>query len=672
MNRLTALTAVLAALAVPSSASAATLHELPFQPRPDRSGAGCLARAGDGLALVGPSTRTESPAELFAVTGAGPELDERIPFPRLVECPAVAGSPAGAAVFAGVTVGADYETALQAVVRDAGGVSSAPVTLTRRGTDPVAAVGAAGHAVVAWTENVTKRRWRILAARRAPGEAFGAPETLVDWTLDPETFPSVAIAAAVDASGGTSLVWARELPSDRGDEHVEAASAAQGAPFAVQRLASDVSTDDGPVISGAADGWTVAVFHLGRTDGLRVVQRPPGGAFETVAVPARPDEPGSPWPDDLAVDVRDGGGAVVAWKAGDFGEAGGIEAITREASGAFGPVRRVAEPPRAAFFRSDGESDIVFNVFDPLAGSEIDNDRHDLAAALAANGRVLLVWTAPAGRRPLRADTAHAATGRLDGTFDAAHRIGAPLRDTSDVAALFLADGRAAAAWTDNTAAKRDGRLHVAVEGAPLATDAPAPKLTLRAARFQRLFREQPLHVVAGCDRPCDIRMSARGDQHTQPRTLTRLRAGDATVQVGPIEGIRRGEPRMVRVTVRASSPGGGRITERTIRVRVARRASLPLQRPIDVTARRRGDEIVVRWRTAAPARRQYFLVAGEAKGSEREPVFPGTFAFVRGRGHTRFTVRLRPAARFRVPRVVVLASSDDTGRERYVQVKVR
>jgi hypothetical protein len=34
--------------------------------------------------------------------------------------------------------------------------------------------------------------------------------------------------------------------------------------------------------------------------------------------------------------------------------------------------------------------------------------------------------------------------------------------------------------------------------------------------------------------------------------------------------------------------------------------------------------------------------------------------------------VRLRPSARFRVPWIVVIASSDDTSRERHVQVKVR
>ncbi len=675
MNRLTALAAVLAALAVPSAASAATLHELPFQPRPDRGGADCLTTAGDGLALVGPSTRRESPVDLLAVTAAGAEARARAPLARTFECPAIAGAPGGAAVVAGVTVSEDFEVALQAHAKDAGGTFGAPVTLGRRGTQPVAAVGAGGHAVVAWVERRSRRTWRIVAARRAPGGDFGAAEPLITWRLDSSDHPDAEIAAAVDGAGGVSLVWARELPSGDADEHVEAATAAPGGPFAVQRLATGVSTDDGPVIAGAADGSVVTAFHIGRTGGLRAFERTPGGAFAAAALPALPDEAQRPWPGDLAVAVRDGGGAVLAWRTGDVDFFRGIEAVTRASSGAFGPVRAVAGPSGPAVQETSGdpfEFAPGYNPFDPFAGAVIDDDEHRLAAALSPEGRVVLAWTAPAGRRPLWAGTAHASTGRLDGTFDGVQALGAPLRDAADVAALFLADGRAAVAWTANAGVAIDGRLHVALEGAATPADPPAPRLTLRAPRRQRLFANQPLRVVASCGGPCDLRASARGPWPTGTGTWTRLRAGSAAVALGPIEGIRRGKPRMVRVTMHATAPGGRRTAVRTLRVRVARRAPLPLRRPLDVTARRRGDVIVVRWRTAAPARRQWFLVAGQAKGVDVEPAFPGTLAYVRGRGHTRFTVRLRPSARFRVPWIVVVATSDDSSRERYVRVRVR
>jgi hypothetical protein len=102
----------------------------------------------------------------------------------------------------------------------------------------------------------------------------------------------------------------------------------------------------------------------------------------------------------------------------------------------------------------------------------------------------------------------------------------------------------------------------------------------------------------------------------------------------------------------------------RSIRIRVARRRALPVQRPLDVTARRRGEVIVVRWHTAAPARRQLFFVADAGRLR--------TLKIVAGRGRTRFAARLRPAGDARVRFVVVAATSMDSDAERHLVVRVR
>jgi hypothetical protein len=125
-------------------------------------------------------------------------------------------------------------------------------------------------------------------------------------------------------------------------------------------------------------------------------------------------------------------------------------------------------------------------------------------------------------------------------------------------------------------------------------------------------------------------------------------------------------------LAVHATAPGGGATAARSVRVHVTRLRSLPVRRPLDVTARREGDEIVVRWRTDAPARRQQFFVAGQIRENSFDAAPPGTFRFVHGRGRTRFTARLRPLPGDRVPFVAVVAESVDSDAEHFVVVRVR
>ena len=657
MNRLT-IAALLAALAVPASASAAPLTELPFAP----SQASCLSATGapGGISILGPYSRRESATDLLTVGGEGAMLSERVRMGRLLGCASVAAAEGGAAVVVGQRVTPEIGVDLRAVVRDPGGAFGEPAVLSDRGTDAVAAVGPAGHAVVAWSE-LRGRNHRILAARRAPGGAFGAPELLVESRTD-QAQPEVELAATVDVTGGVALVWSRELPSDDFDEHVEAASAAPGGAFTVQRLGSGVSTSHGPQLAGAADGWAVAAFA---DDGPQVFERAPGGRFQPVALPALPGRNATRT--DPAVAVRDGGGAVLAWRVFGSKRISGVEALTRDAGAGPWSLRRVAPAAPEVPLPDEFVFEPLLNPLDLLAGPPYDDDRRALEAALTRDGRVVVAWTDGAGRAPLRVETAHAVTGRLDGTFEPAQRLGSTLRTTIDVVPLMLGDGRTAVAWTDATSAAGHGRLHVAVEGAPPTAEAAAPRLTLRAPRVQRLFAAQSPRVVARCATACDLRAIVLGPRQDRSSQFSQTVDGRrARLRLG---GLRPGK---VRVLVHATAPGGGSTAVRSIKLRLERRPALPLQRPLGVTARRRGDDIVVRWRTAEPARRQFFIVAGQDRRDRIETGLPGTLRFVTAGGRRRFTARLRPPSSVRVPWVVVVGTSYDTSAERHVLVKVR
>jgi hypothetical protein len=102
-----------------------------------------------------------------------------------------------------------------------------------------------------------------------------------------------------------------------------------------------------------------------------------------------------------------------------------------------------------------------------------------------------------------------------------------------------------------------------------------------------------------------------------------------------------------------------------------ATRPPLPLRRPLDVRARRRGEEIVVRWRTAGPARRMYFSVLGRWTLRPAGIDFSAT-RYRSGRGRARFVARLRPDRPRRVRWVAIVAGSYDRARTRTVIVPVR
>jgi hypothetical protein len=553
MRRLLLVYAV--ALALPATAGAAPLRELPFV---ERTAAGCLAPTGvpGGLSIGGAYSPRDVTTEFLTAGPDGAAPVDGVSVGRLYACAAVAEAQDGTAVVAGgVEPHAELDGfAIHAAVRDRGGAFGAPVALGRGDPAPAVAVGPAGHAVVAWVQR-SRSREAIVAARRVPGEAFGPPESVLAWRSR-GFFSLVELRAGVDAAGRVTLLWGRDLPASE-QTRVEAASAVQGTPFAVQRLASRAEFPD-PVLAVAPDGWALAAHRDWGRSGGAIFERAPGAPnFTRVAL--RPPRDG----DQPVVAIRDGGGALVGWRRETPEK---IEVATREQAGAFGKPNVVA--------RGWAINEIV--AFDPFTSRSrlllppVDLDDARLRAALAPDGRALLAWSGAAGRPPLWAGSAHAVFGRLGGAFEPARRLGGTLRDTDDVAPVFLPDGRAAVAWSDR-AGRGNGRLHLAVEGAPALATEPI-RLRLRAPRFQRLTRRQSPRVTAVCSGPCDVRAAINildGDGF--PRSVTNAIGGALRLHLGRVQGLGR-QPRWVKVRGHAGPPGGRATAVRTLRLRLARR----------------------------------------------------------------------------------------------------
>jgi hypothetical protein len=237
--------------------------------------------------------------------------------------------------------------------------------------------------------------------------------------------------------------------------------------------------------------------------------------------------------------------------------------------------------------------------------------------------------------------TPHVAAGSLAAGFGVPQRLGGPVRDVNGLAPLFLADGRAALAWTDNTGgllAQHAGRLHVAVDGAPPATPAPAPELRVRAAGHQRLFTSQGLKVQVGCAAACDVRATLRSRDRGAAAITRTLRAGRAANLELAAPGLEAQRRVRVRMLVTATAPDGHRRTTISCHIVLVRRPTPPVPAPLGVRARRSGRSIVVTWHTAFPARQTIFSVV---VGRSRQR--PSGTEVVRGHGRTHFRARVRP-----------------------------
>ena len=680
MRRTLALVALLLASPAPAAAQWGEAPAVALGSGP----ATCLRDAGPGFVSALASQGRRYGATLFAAGPDGLRADGEVIFGRrLAECPVAAAATSGAAVVAGAMVATrrPHSQRLLVAVREPGGAFGAPLEVARMrprqgSIQASVAVAEDGSAIVAWRERYDilapggRGRVVIRVARRGPREPFGLAETLLDRRHgDRATVGDVV--ARLDGAGRATVAWPQpQRPRRRGASDVSSvmvASAARGAGFAQPAvLARDVSFVNGVALAVAADGRAL-VAH-GSDQGVRVYERAPGAAAFSVAARPGADRASTGRP---VVALAPDGSAVVAWRNMDD-----VDAVVRTGTGAWGRVAHLQDAPDP-----DG---LGFGAYlYATGGPPVDRDEGDPRAAAADGGELLVAWReepTPAGD-PARAWAASASRG----AFARAAPLGSPVRDADAVVPALTAGGPIAV-WADNRAfhvsgaPRGGGRLHLARPDAPRG-GAPAPAIRATARR-QTLYHREPLLVRVRCAAACDVRavIAPRRDpdlpELEEPRAAVgvggRDAAGLVTVRVKPASYMHVAPPGggTVPVVVRATAPAGTATSRTTLRVPVRRRPVPPLQPPLDVRARRLGGDVLVTWRTAAPARRLQF-VAFTRRTRGRRPTIDSSIAARAGHRRRHFRVRLRHA---RGARFVVLQAgmTDPPFRRRIVVVPIR
>jgi hypothetical protein len=604
-------------LAFPAPAAAAPFGEVPF--RPVSGGAACLSPTGAPGEVV---RWYDGGAEVLAVQPSGLVPVTRVPLGRRIGCPVVASDANGAAILAATSRGR-----VRVALREPAGAWGAPFTLPPREVNQVAvAISARGDAVVAWVEGFRPRQnGRLRVARRTAGGTFGPPETLAP-TVSWRAFPSVS--AGIDASGEATVMFT--APGTRARDTVNVVSARQGAAFgAPQRLGS--GSLEAPALAVAADGRVLVTASA--YDGLELYERSPGGRF------GRPTILFEGSASNTVIALRPGGAAAIAWQ-----NMPGVDviAVVRDGPVPFGTPIRVSEARPPKFGSSASSLITVRDTGPPHEPSEA------LRAVLGADGRALLAWATE--DRALGTATV-TSSGRTEiGT------LGSPLREPFGPSPVLFADGSRALAWTDDhsifTAGRLAGRLHLALEGATGTPASPAPQVKIGRPRRSALRPAQPLTVPVRCSAACDLRAWLPGRQNAFVNASLK-RAGSVDLRFDPhFEAIAPAPPGPISITVLSGPPGATQPRRQTARVRLRRLPAPPLPHIEDVRVRRRGNDLVVRWRTDVRPRDAYqFVYATSTRQPERDrsPVIED----VPGRGRT-----------FR-------AVLPDAARKRYVQVSV-
>jgi hypothetical protein len=690
VRALVVMAVTLGGLAAPAGAAGQSWAESPALGLGRSAVATCLRPAGPvRAALLGPLSRSSTATDLIAPAAGGPTLLGRVALGWLDDCPAVAGEPGGNVLVAGAARvgrgrrGPRPARAVRAAAAGPDGSFAAPQELARVPADVgvtlAAAVSSRGDALVAWIEQtpvlgpalaLRGARTRLLVARRAPGGAFGAPETVVPEQRLPLGTGRLPLAAGLDAAGRATVAWGlpRAAPSrTSGLADLQAASALPGQPFGPAQRLDDAFLDEDEDLSLAVAGdGRALVAHRGLPGGIEVFERPPG--IDPFALAAHFDEGGPPGAQP-AVALGAGGAAVVAWRSGAPAFRGAVRASLRAGPGPFpAPVEVAAATGgqvlslRAASFSAE---------LPRRPEPPVDPDGGRVRALLGGDDRVTLSWVGPRqGGGFDRPPAAHVATGSLSAGLGAPVVPGGPAR-AADGAAPLLDGAALGLLWTDNRtegpgargleAAVGRGRLHLAREPAAPAPEPSPPSLTVTADR-QELHWGQPLRLGVICDRPCDLRavvLRPRGSVPIAVGTASLARPGRTALRVRPGSGEHiapRGGGR-VRVRVLATVPGGTLPATARLRVAVGRRPVPPLLAPFAVRARRTAaGDVRVTWRTAARADRVNFVVEGRRRRATRSA---GPADIVRG-GRKRFRARLTGPAAPRVRWVVVRAVHRD------------
>jgi hypothetical protein len=652
----------------------------------------CLRDTGQPgvLTVAGALKARSSPVDLLSST---PDLapvgaaDVGI----LDSCAAVARGQDGTDLVAGIVRRGLRKYDIVATVRHPGSPFAVPTVLKRdvhlEHQHIAAAVAPNGDMLIVWGEERGSRLAgdhasnRLVGTIAAAAEGFAPPKAITPWILGSVYYGADPVVA-VDPQDRFTLAWQqsdvdpRKTVEEEDFQRIAVATADTTHGFApVQVIERPVMHTD-LQLAVAPDGDALLVY-VDLDEGVKLVERPPGATSFGAAVRLANDVG---LPREPAVAVRDGGGAVVAWRTGDADDSG-VGAVVRGERGRFGsPIAVSPTHPSAGFLT--GESLVaVFGMGGPFPPIDEQNTR--LRAQLSGD-RVTLAWIAPkrlpGGDRP---DVPHAAIGSLSGKFGRATTMESPCRPANGIATVHLRDGEPGVAWTDNWTRegfgpllfpRGSGSVHLATAAASPPKRSPLPRVRLSSSP-QRLFPTQAVKVHAHCDRACELRatMPRPGVYGIDVAASARLtRAGSVELKLAPPETGAHYDRRSVRpVYVHGCGPGGNSVASASTRVRVSTRDPLPTPEPIAARAKRRMHSIVVSWRTTFPARRTTFDVFA-MRGRDDLAFEPRSSKRVEGRAKTRFRVVLTPRSIRTVTAIRIQASSVDTEEFRHATVRLR
>ena len=318
---------------------AAPWVETPFLPLgPDRT-VTCLQPTGPGGAAYLAEDHEGDGREQVELLRVGADgtlaSDASLGVGFVLGCPTVATAPGGAAVLAATAIdrGGDF---IGISVRDAGGSFSRPMRIEQGaelagGVD--AAVAADGAAVVAWTETDLRGDRlvaRVRAVRRAPGGAFGRPQTLSTRVAD---FSDAFVG--IDGSGRAVVAW-RGPRADGREAAWVATGAGPGTAFAApERLGPGEDFIGGMSLAVATGGGALVVHDS--FEGIRVFERSAGAPrfVRAADFPAEFDR------DNPVAALADDGTAAVGWELEDDRFDSVPEIALRAPGGAFQAARRL-------------------------------------------------------------------------------------------------------------------------------------------------------------------------------------------------------------------------------------------------------------------------------------------------------------------------------------------
>ena len=609
----------LATLAVPATASAAGFGELPFTPVSGE--AGCVRATGAPGEIV---RLTATGAELQTATPAGFTNPVEVPAPAPPQdCPAAAASSSGAGVIA-FTTRPDQTAEVDVALREPGGAwgTAAKLATGKAIIGVTSAVSARGDAIVAWVRgngSLDKPDYRIFAALRPAGGAFGAPVELP--SENGASFPAVQVG--MSDTGEAVAAWTTEprlvsaFPYTI-DTTVDADIAPPGGTFTAAGAVTTTSAGSRPALAVAPDGRALLVAYDGQA--IHVAERPPAGKFAVVHSVAASD----PLDVLVAAALRADGSAAVAWQSLSHPRA---QALTRAGTGAFSTP--VALAPPVTLPRQDPIETAIVRIFTSGFGPGgitvgSDQDAGDIRAAVTGDGRALFAFTGVSGDQRALWSAERAATVPLGGTAVAEQALGDPLRGPGAAAPVLLSGGAPAVAWADNAGEfliPKGGRLRLAVEGVATAADPAPPTVTVGKPLKSALGVTDRLELPVHCSAACEVLGSVEGNDASG--RAERDTAGTTTLSIAGDSAIAPAHPGTVKVRVLAGAPGARTPVATTVSVKLRRTAVRGLPKLLDVRAKRNGKNgVTVSVRLAKPVTASDLIVVGTRTSSrDAEPI---------------------------------------------------